>query len=703
MIHLLSISLLPALACGILMSGLLLYLLISGIKKSGDPAEYVFLSIPFFLVLFIVSTILSLMGDSTGSEVCIRISYISLVGLLTGWALFILFFVRRVSRLGITEISLCCVTAIVSGFILLYSCSDPIIVEFWIPWGNRGMDNLLQGFFNPVCALLFCYGVVLLLIPAIMLGIFFHRASEQGKNQILPVLFASLIPLIFSPVFLFSGFVFTMLIVPVIATVIVFFVWYILIYKKPVHEIIHAGQHLFYHIHAGVIVVNREKKITSLNPAAEKMFNTTLQEVYAKDICTLLPDVELISGSYAPSNIISRISEKGEHFYSYECIEILHQCPAPHTGEEGFIVILHDISPQVRAETEVRENLEFLQHLILTIPIPLFFTDKNNCFRGCNPAFCSFFFLPEDLILKRPLDEIIIPKTNEEVHRSVVRELLETGGVKEYEMSVSVEGTTHDILMTVAGIIDSRKLHKGLIGAFLDITEIHQYQEAIETTNKKLHMLSSITRHDILNQITSLMLYNELIQESKPYQTDPEIKSTIDKMKLLGSMIYKEILFSRDYEEIGIKNPVWIDIHNSIQVLKNEKAFEEVTISDRTRNLLVYADPLFQRVLYNLFENAIRHGETVTTIDVSFQITDDNTCVLIVSDNGRGVPDSMKEKIFRKGVGSNTGLGLFLTKEILSMTGIEIKETGLSGSGARFEMMIPPGKYRRENPRSDSI
>ena len=42
----------------------------------------------------------------------------------------------------------------------------------------------------------------------------------------------------------------------------------------------------------------------------------------------------------------------------------------------------------------------------------------------------------------------------------------------------------------------------------------------------------------------------------------------------------------------------------------------------------------------------------------------------------------------------NTGLGLFLSREILTITGIAIRETGIPGKGARFEMMCPKNAIR---------
>ncbi len=58
-------------------------------------------------------------------------------------------------------------------------------------------------------------------------------------------------------------------------------------------------------------------------------------------------------------------------------------------------------------------------------------------------------------------------------------------------------------------------------------------------------------------------------------------------------------------------------------------------------------------------------------------------------DNGKGIPDSDKEKIFGHGFGKHTGIGLALSKEILSITGITIRETGQAGQGASLRSGFP--------------
>jgi len=71
-----------------------------------------------------------------------------------------------------------------------------------------------------------------------------------------------------------------------------------------------------------------------------------------------------------------------------------------------------------------------------------------------------------------------------------------------------------------------------------------------------------------------------------------------------------------------------------------------------------------------------------------------STGTIVYSDDGIGVASEYKKKIFAKGFGNNTGLGLFLSREILSITGITIEETGMPGKGVQFEIGIPNEYYR---------
>ena len=86
-------------------------------------------------------------------------------------------------------------------------------------------------------------------------------------------------------------------------------------------------------------------------------------------------------------------------------------------------------------------------------------------------------------------------------------------------------------------------------------------------------------------------------------------------------------------------------------------------------------------------------GETITTI--RFYEEEASNMVLICEDDGVGVIPEEKERIFERGYGRNTGLGLALCRDILTITDISIIETGEFGRGARFEISIPSTGWRK--------
>jgi len=68
--------------------------------------------------------------------------------------------------------------------------------------------------------------------------------------------------------------------------------------------------------------------------------------------------------------------------------------------------------------------------------------------------------------------------------------------------------------------------------------------------------------------------------------------------------------------------------------------------------------------------------------------------IIVYEDDGVGIPPEEKEKIFRKGFGKHTGLGMFLIKEILAITGMTIREVGTYGQGVQFEIRVPSDRFR---------
>jgi len=223
-----------------------------------------------------------------------------------------------------------------------------------------------------------------------------------------------------------------------------------------------------------------------------------------------------------------------------------------------------------------------------------------------------------------------------------------------------------------------------------EIQERKRFEAAIKLANHKLATLSGITRHDILNQITAMVMYLALIRES---ESDPVIAGYLAKMDDVIRMIQKQIRFTRDYQSIGASEPRWHVVASTVGEAAAGVTREGLSIDVQLEGLEVYADSGLSTVFVNLIENSLTHGEHVTRIRFSYGIVD-HDLVLSCEDNGVGVPADAKEKIFRREYARNSGYGLFLSMEILGITGISIREAGIPGQGARFEIRIPQGGFR---------
>jgi PAS domain S-box-containing protein len=218
-----------------------------------------------------------------------------------------------------------------------------------------------------------------------------------------------------------------------------------------------------------------------------------------------------------------------------------------------------------------------------------------------------------------------------------------------------------------------------------DITERRLAEGAILEASKKINLLTSITRHDVANQVMALRGFAHLALAAEPA---PEVADLVSRIDTAGATIARQIEFTRTYQELGVHAPVWSGIRELVG--QQKPAGILVSCSCEAE---VFADPMLEKVFFNLFDNAVRHGGNVREVSVRC-VRDGNDLVITVEDNGVGIPAERKEDIFQKGYGENTGFGLFLTREILGITGITIVETGTPGKGARFEIRVPDRIWR---------
>ena len=228
-----------------------------------------------------------------------------------------------------------------------------------------------------------------------------------------------------------------------------------------------------------------------------------------------------------------------------------------------------------------------------------------------------------------------------------------------------------------------------LILSVRDLTGVQQIGDALRIANVKLSLLIGVTRHDVLNSLTALLGYNEILRER---ETDDSTLQMLEKQEKALLTVRNQIEFTRTYDDLGVKAPAWQHIGNTA-ARAYAQFINTISFACETGDLEIYADPMLEKVFYNLFDNAFRYGEGVTKIRL-YGDMDGTDLIIFFEDDGVGVPENEKTRIFSRGVGKNTGLGLFLTREILAITRIAIQETGEYRKGARFSIRVPRGAYR---------
>ncbi|MCK9580807.1 MAG: PAS domain S-box protein [Methanoregula sp.] len=347
-----------------------------------------------------------------------------------------------------------------------------------------------------------------------------------------------------------------------------------------------------------------------------------------------------------------------------------------------------------QANEDLLENEQKFREFINLLPEVVFECDITGKLTLVNDNSFRFFgYTREELEGGVNLFDHIIPEDRERVMQGIGR--IAGGGTttgSEYT-GVKRDGSRFPILVYTTRVIHHNRC-TGIRGILVDITERKKAEHAMQQALSKLGLLNNITRHDIINKLTALNAYlglaGEVVTDNK------KTLEYIERCTSIVATINKHVEFMRDYQEIGIQSSIWLDPTVTIRHVLESCYCPGITVKDADPGWEIFTDPLFEKVIYNLIENAIRHGEHVTTITFIIREEDDGLHV-VYDDDGAGIPEESKDHLFEKAYGKNTGLGLFLAREILGITDITIRETGVFGKGARFEITVPKGTYRKSS------
>ena len=489
------------------------------------------------------------------------------------------------------------------------------------------------------------------------------------------------------------------------------------------------------HLAGGFYVFSENKKIVSFNQKFLDLFGFSREELeqnrdleYLLRACALYQDateqralieelihdrtssshdeVVLVDGTILERHSTPIIDKNGIYRGRLrEFIDITEHVQKEQELEAAYLNIEAQNEELLATEEALRTQYSILQekdnHLTLALEGTgkgLWTWDASTEQLTLNPAFTSRY---RSLYREQSIDSFIsaIHPDERELCLNILREIrkMDPDASIEFEFQLqSNEGMWRWIMSR--GIVsekDDDGVPMMITGTFVDITERRQHEKHLREVNRKMLMLSQITRHDIVNKLNNLFMISDGLSaelSDTPYDM-VSIKNLLELMEYGLTTVMRQMEFSRDYQELGVHGAEWQDVAVCIENVRPFLIHPPVELV--VDNLpMIFADPLLEKAVYNLFENSLRHGGDVSLIKVTFSADDYDNGILVFEDNGVGVLDKDKEKIFEKDFGKNTGLGLFLIREIFGLTEMTIRECGEPGHGARFEITIPAGYWR---------
>jgi PAS domain S-box-containing protein len=420
-------------------------------------------------------------------------------------------------------------------------------------------------------------------------------------------------------------------------------------------------------------------------------------------------------------------------------------------GRLATLNLLSDITDRKQAEQALRESEAYLNILLKTIPIPVFYKDREGRYLGFNKAFETLFGKSEEQLVGKSVFDINPPKLAK-VYHAHDAVLFEKPGVQVYNSQVmDGNGVLHDVIFHKASITDSKESVTGLIGAVLDITdqkkaesELRIAKEEAERLNAHLErqtvyatemairaeraneakseFLANMS-HEIRTPMNgvigmiSLLLDTELDDDQRRYaeivRTSGEsllrlINDILDFSKMEAGKLKMEIL---DFDlRMMLDGFAAIIAPNS-----HAKGLEFICAAAPDVPVFLRGDPgRLRQVLLNLTGNALKFthkGEISVRVNLVSETDEEVILRFSVKDTGIGIPEDKQEILFEKFTQADasttckyggTGLGLAISKQLAELMDGEIGVESEEGLGSEFWFTAHLAKQaeRERNDRS---
>ncbi len=229
-----------------------------------------------------------------------------------------------------------------------------------------------------------------------------------------------------------------------------------------------------------------------------------------------------------------------------------------------------------------------------------------------------------------------------------------------------------------------------------DITDAIKADGARKTKQRELEIYADLLQHDLRNDLQLTISNIDAAEMFEGHSTE-NIMKYLQSIRAASKRMTNLLNAITIVDESRETNIVTM-LHNVASQSEKVHTGLKVTIESelKTKDVRIPSNHLLTTVFYNLIRNSVRYcGEDVV---VSIRINElDGQFLVRVSDNGSGIPESIRSKLFKKGTSTNGGgLGLYLSRQIMeAYDGTISLDDSKLGEGAVFLLTLPSQWYQK--------
>ena len=240
-------------------------------------------------------------------------------------------------------------------------------------------------------------------------------------------------------------------------------------------------------------------------------------------------------------------------------------------------------------------------------------------------------------------------------------------------------------------ITDPRGTDRGHVFLLRDVTERERRQVALERReaqlerqNERLEEFAGVVSHDLRNPLAAATAAVELARHG---DGDADaLQRAEDAHERMDELIEGLLSLATAGKTVDAVEPVSIEGTVRTVWSRLETGPAALVVEDADETVLADADRLRQLVA-NLFRNSVEHAGDDVTVSVGIERTDEHV-ILRIADDGPGIPDDERDRVFERGVslGNGTGLGLAIVGDVVEAHGWSIRAVDGPAGGACFEI-----------------